>query len=139
MPDGLPRLILDWLAVRSQIHGAPLSEALFLSKKGNRLSPRVAQENLQKLVEQTGPLSIDHLTPHSLRHAFATHALDNTHDIVILMAILGHAKMDSTQIYLHPGLRQMRAAANNHIAAEIINDILQAGAFPVRMHQVRGP
>jgi len=32
-----------------------------------------------------------------------------------------------------------RAAANNHIAAEIIADILQAGAFPVRMHQVRGP
>jgi len=139
MTDGLPRLILDWLAVRNQVQGAQRSQALFLSKKGNRLSARVAQENLQKLVAQTGPLSIDRLTPHSLRHAFATHALENTRDIVILMAILGHAKMESTQIYLHPGLRQMRAATNNHIAADIIADILRSGAFPMRMHQVRAP
>jgi len=139
MPDGLPALFLDWLSVRGQVKGAADSQAMFLSKKGNTLAHRTAQDNLQKLVVRMGPLSIDRLTPHSLRHAFATHALTNTRDIIILMAILGHSKMDSTALYLHPSMRQMRAATNNHIAADIIGDILSKGAFPMRMHQVRGP
>jgi len=51
-------------------------DALFISKKGNRLSARTAQDNLKKIVAKAGPFSIKKVTPHSLRHAFATHAIE---------------------------------------------------------------
>ncbi|MBW2737346.1 MAG: tyrosine-type recombinase/integrase [Deltaproteobacteria bacterium] len=48
--------------------------ASLVSKKGNRLSIRTAQDNFQKIVTKAGPFSIEKVTPHSMRHAFATHA-----------------------------------------------------------------
>ena len=68
-----PENLLQWITFRQE-------EALFISKKGNRLAIRTAQENFQKLVSKSGPFSIAKVTPHSLRHAFASHAVDGDGD-----------------------------------------------------------
>jgi len=77
-------MIKKWLLYRTQLSNAEKLHALFVSKKGNQLSPRTAQDNLKKIVEKAGPFSIEKVTPHSLRHAFATHAIEGGQDIIVL-------------------------------------------------------
>jgi site-specific recombinase XerD len=130
-------LIRTWLIYRRNLCGADLLDALFISKKGNRLSIRAAQDNLQKLVARAGPFSIDKVTPHALRHAFATHAIEGEQDIVVLKAIMGHACMSSTEIYLHPSLKTLKKAMNGHLASRILAGLIKDRRIPVRIHPMR--
>lgn len=128
-------MIQSWLLMRPKVFGAQEQNALFVSKKGNRLSARTAQENLQKIVAQAGPFSIKKITPHSLRHAFATHAIEGDADLIVLKAVMGHASIHSTQIYIHPSLETLRKAVNDHIAADILSDLIEKGVVILRMQQ----
>jgi site-specific recombinase XerD len=130
-------LIGTWLIYRRNLCGAGRLDALFISKKGNRLSIRAAQDNLQKLVARAGPFSIDKVTPHALRHAFATHAIEGEQDIVVLKAIMGHACMSSTEIYLHPSLKTLKKALNGHLASIILAGLIKDRRIPVRIHPMR--
>ncbi len=134
LPD-LMDILEKWLVYRTRLYGANQLDALFISKKGNRLSIRTAQDNFQKIVTKAGPFSIDKVTPHSMRHAFATHAIEGEQDIFVLKAILGHASTKSTEIYLHPSMRVLRKAVNNHIASEILADLITAKNAALRVHQ----
>jgi site-specific recombinase XerD len=128
-------MIQNWLLMRTKVFGAQEQNALFVSKKGNRLSARTAQENLQKIVAQAGPFSIKKITPHSLRHAFATHAIEGDADLIVLKAVMGHASIHSTQIYIHPSLDTLRKAVNDHVAADILSDLIEQGVVILRMQQ----
>ncbi len=128
-------MIQTWSLMRTNVFGAQEQNALFVSKKGNRLSARTAQENFQKVVVQAGPFSIKKITPHSLRHAFATHAIEGDADVVVLKAVMGHASIHSTQIYIHPSLETLRKAVNDHIAADILSDLIKQGTVILRMQQ----
>jgi len=130
-------LIRTWLTYRERLCGAVRLDALFISKKGNRLSIRAAQDNLKKAVAKAGPFSIDKVTPHALRHAFATHAIEGEQDIIVLKAIMGHACMSSTEIYLHPSIKTLKKAMNRHLASRILDGLIKDGRIPVRIHQVR--
>lgn len=130
-------IINKWLIYRTQLGNADTLHALFVSKKGNRLAARTAQDNLKKIVEKAGPFSIDKVTPHSLRHAFATHAIEGEQDIFVLKAIMGHASTKSTEIYLHPSMKLLKKAVNEHIASEILNDLINSDTFVFRIHQAR--
>ena len=134
LPD-LMDILEKWLVYRTKLYGANQLDALFISKKGNRLSIRTAQDNFQKIVTKAGPFSIEKVTPHSMRHAFATHAIEGEQDIFVLKAILGHASTKSTEIYLHPSMRVLRKAVNNHIASEILADLINAKNVVLRVHQ----
>ena len=134
LPD-LMDILEKWLVYRTRLYGANQLDALFISKKGNRLSIRTAQDNFQKIVTKAGPFSIEKVTPHSLRHAFATHAIEGEQDIFVLKAILGHASTKSTEIYLHPSMRVLRKAVNNHVASEILADLVTAKNVALRVHQ----
>jgi len=136
----LPVLIEKWLVFRDKLCGAERLNALFISKKGNRLSARTAQDNFKKILAAAGPLSIAKVTPHSLRHAFASHALqDDTTDakLIVLKAVMGHALIKSTQRYVHPSMRILRKAVNDHPASEILDELINDDIVPIRIQQRR--
>jgi len=69
----------------------------FINEKGARLSPRTVQARLQKLAVSAGLPT--HVHPHMLRHSFASHVLQSSHDLRAVQEMLGHVSIGSTQIY----------------------------------------
>jgi site-specific recombinase XerD len=128
-------LVKQWIQTRKLLLNADESKALFLSKKGNQISERVIQENFQKLVKEVGELTLEKVTPHSLRHAFASHAMDSNCDLITLKFFLGHARLSSTEVYLHPSIETMRSCVNDHVAHDIMKELINQKVIILRVHQ----
>ena len=73
--------------------------ALFLNQRGTRLTPRSIQLRLNRWALQAG--LNQHVHPHLLRHAFATHVLQSSGDLRAVQEMLGHASISTTQVYTH--------------------------------------
>jgi site-specific recombinase XerD len=123
----LPSLLQEWLLYRQCLKNSDELEALFISKKGNRLSQRVAQEKFKAIKVAAGALSLKKVTPHSLRHAFATHWMEASLDMVVLQAVMGHAKRESTERYVHPSVETQRLSAQKHLGNELLESCIKAG------------
>ncbi|MDF7679503.1 tyrosine recombinase XerC [Enterobacteriaceae bacterium ESL0689] len=89
--------IEHWLAVRDLLGSE--SDALFLSRLGKRISARNVQKRFAEWGIRQGLSS--HVHPHKLRHSFATHMLESSHDLRGVQELLGHASLSTTQIYTH--------------------------------------
>lgn len=86
-------------------------EALFLNYRGKALSERGVRLILHQLMEKTArKLKI---TPHKLRHSFATHLLEHGADLRSVQELLGHAHLSSTQIYTHVTKEKLRNVYEN--------------------------
>lgn len=88
-----------WLELRPQFCRDASQKALFLSKPGHRISPRNVQSRLNRLIERQA--LGQKLSPHMLRHSFATHLLESSSDLRAVQELLGHANIATTQIYTH--------------------------------------
>ena len=94
--------ITTWIAKRSEITST--SDALFLNKYGNRISIRAMQERLYKISISQG---MSPVSPHMLRHSFATHILESSGDLRSIQEMLGHSSLSTTQIYTKLNFQQL--------------------------------
>ena len=81
------------------------NNALILNSKGGRLTRQSIWEVVNRVSIQN---KIDDLTPHSLRHAFATHLLEGGADVRVVQELLGHSSVNTTQIYTHITVERLR-------------------------------
>lgn len=115
----VPLLPIVRNAINAYINQSPYHEAkfnrppsfpLFVGHRGRKLQPAVFQRTLQKLRAEYG--LPDSLTPHALRHAFATHLLSNGAELRDIQELLGHESLSTTQRYTHVDTSRLMAAYN---------------------------
>lgn len=96
--------LLDYLPHRIAAEG---EAALFTNKNGRRLGQRQIQKRLQQWAAEQG--SAQHLSPHMLRHSYASHLLQASRDIRAVQELLGHSNLSTTQIYTKLDLEHLAA------------------------------
>ena len=82
------------------------SEYLFISKKGDFLNRKSVWRLLKKYLDRT-TIKKD-ITPHTFRHSFATHLIENNADLRSVQELLGHIDISTTQIYTHMANRKLK-------------------------------
>ncbi|MBJ23304.1 MAG: hypothetical protein CMB64_01415 [Euryarchaeota archaeon] len=114
--DQTAEILSGWIILREKL---PLvdEDALLVNSKGKRITPRGIQKLMDKIAEDA-EISKKRLSPHVLRHNFATGLLERGADIVSIQRLLGHANIQTTRVYLEINdqtLREVYTRAQSHL------------------------
>ncbi|MBF7075076.1 site-specific tyrosine recombinase XerD [Glaciecola sp. MH2013] len=106
--DCLADYIKNW---RPQLLTKP-SNTVFPSKRGTTMTRQTFWHRIKFYAKQAGINC--HLSPHTLRHAFATHLLNHGADLRVVQMLLGHSDLSTTQIYTHVATERLQSLVKNH-------------------------
>jgi site-specific recombinase XerD len=127
LTDEMAQILVEWLAVRNRFYKSNETDALFVSKKGNRLAIRTMEDNIKKIVRDSGIYSRFNISCHTLRHSFASHLNDKDVDILVIQSLLGHTSPRSTETYIHPSLEKVRESMERLPSVIFLNELVKDG------------
>ena len=97
---------------RGQILGVKQSDAVFVTNRGGGMTRHAFWHLIKRYAKKAG---IDqHLSPHTLRHAFATHLLNHGADLRVVQLLLGHSNLSTTQIYTYVAQERLKELYQTH-------------------------
>jgi integrase/recombinase XerD len=97
---------------RQEILKGSLSDAVFVTTRGDAMTRHAFWHIIQRYASQAG--ISQHISPHVLRHAFATHLLNHGADLRVVQMLLGHADISTTQIYTHVARERLQQLHKMH-------------------------
>jgi len=111
--DSTQKYINIWIEIRSHINvSAESKDTLFLNRRGNKLTRAMIFTIIKKLAKEINLNKT--ISPHTFRHSFATHLLENGADLRAIQMMLGHESITTTEVYMHVDRSHLKEVINSY-------------------------